>query len=637
MNPNGNSNDTNEAETTPQADNLSQEQPQQVVESPQPQTTQTPETLENESPSHTVSSSPEPKSNHKKLWIILGVILALLLIGGAAAFFLQDKDDPKTTTKQAVVVTKKVDTSSPKITTTFTYLANPKELGDLKWFTNLADQFGYECVDGETSNCSKQSVVASDISYQQIGTTKDGKAVVVASLDRGMESFGYIAIETSANTYSILGKLSGMDNSDKSKASVAQLQKYLASNVTIDTTTLPEEFNFPSEITLNKTKVIQGFEGIGPGGYYITSLTAIRGGFYKDVSTSAITPINNDANRTYYSITVTDDPLYQLKEVYGAVSSYYAKSYKVDSGLTGEQPAAITWSDGSKNTSNYMSRNPGCGSAYGYIVAKGLTDNELIAVGKTSDGTIVYKVSDDNKLLLKEYNEDYAKGENLEQANLKNLSVADFQKIHGLIIVKNGFGENAVYLRNDLFFGGGCAKPVIYLYPTQMQQVNVAVGADVKKSEPFYPSGGWRNVFALPNGSLIYQGKGYESLFWEGLGFGEYPIVRAGTVVESSKAVITIKQQLHEQGFNDKETADFLAYWQPKLPNTPYVRLTWLNTDQMNNLAPLAVSPKPLTVIRTFLQFNGLQEPIDIPAQHFSAPERKGFTLVEWGGLLVQN
>jgi hypothetical protein len=180
---------------------------------------------------------------------------------------------------------------------------------------------------------------------------------------------------------------------------------------------------------------------------------------------------------------------------------------------------------------------------------------------------------------------------------------------------------------------GGCAKPVVYLYPTASTVVNVRVGANVTVSDPQYPAGGWRNVLAQPSGKLTYEGKNYESLFWEGTGYGEYPGISSGTVVKKADVVATMKRQLAEQGLNAKETSDFVAFWQDKIPSKPYVRLTWLNTAQMNTLAPLYINPKPDTVLRVFLDMEGFDTKIELPAQKLTSTFRHGFTVVEWGGL----
>ena len=48
---------------------------------------------------------------------------------------------------------------------------------------------------------------------------------------------------------------------------------------------------------------------------------------------------------------------------------------------------------------------------------------------------------------------------------------------------------------------------------------------------------------------------------------------------------------------------------------------------------PLIVTQNPDTVIRVLMEFKGLDEPIEgIKEQHIITPERKGFTVVEWGG-----
>jgi hypothetical protein len=49
----------------------------------------------------------------------------------------------------------------------------------------------------------------------------------------------------------------------------------------------------------------------------------------------------------------------------------------------------------------------------------------------------------------------------------------------------------------------------------------------------------------------------------------------------------------------------------------------------------LFVSPKPDTSIRIFLEFAGLNKPVDLISQKLDAPKRLGFTLIEWGGLLI--
>jgi hypothetical protein len=49
-------------------------------------------------------------------------------------------------------------------------------------------------------------------------------------------------------------------------------------------------------------------------------------------------------------------------------------------------------------------------------------------------------------------------------------------------------------------------------------------------------------------------------------------------------------------------------------------------------LVPMNITPAPGTVIRVYMLFKALDERISVTPQSFSAPERSGFTVVEWGG-----
>jgi len=40
-------------------------------------------------------------------------------------------------------------------------------------------------------------------------------------------------------------------------------------------------------------------------------------------------------------------------------------------------------------------------------------------------------------------------------------------------------------------------------------------------------------------------------------------------------------------------------------------------------------------VIRVFLEAEGMEAPVKLEPQKFSAPQREGFVLIEWGGLLI--
>ena len=159
--------------------------------------------------------------------------------------------------------------------------------------------------------------------------------------------------------------------------------------------------------------------------------------------------------------------------------------------------------------------------------------------------------------------------------------------------------------------------------------------ANISDSKPVYKTDGW-TVTAGQSGKLKADGIVYDYLFWDGQGHGEYPDLRdRGVAVKQANIETTLMKNLMALGLNDRETADFLEFWLPKMPVTPYVRLTWLGTAEMDRLAPLIVSPVPDTKIRIFLEFEGLARPKYLKPQKLTAVKRVGFTLVEWGGLLI--
>lgn len=291
----------------------------------------------------------------------------------------------------------------------------------------------------------------------------------------------------------------------------------------------------------------------------------------------------------------------------------------------------VNWIDDRSTEDVYSSDSDVCGGFYaGYNVAV-INDEgqkDLVYVGNTKKGEKLYQIDDVESPILKALYNDYKVG---REGNV--LSMAEFSKTPNHFLYKDALGDFIVFQNEKYKRLAECGKPVVYLYPTEVTDVKVKVGAKVKISDPAYEDG-W-DVTAYPSGKLLVSGKEYDSLFWEGKGDGLYPYTKDyGFVVKRDNLEKTLWTHLAKLGLNEKESSDFMEFWLPKMPNTPYVRLTWLGTSEMNSLAPLTVEPKPDTVIRIFLDFEGLDSAKILFAQKLSSLERRGFTLVEWGGLL---
>jgi len=115
-------------------------------------------------------------------------------------------------------------------------------------------------------------------------------------------------------------------------------------------------------------------------------------------------------------------------------------------------------------------------------------------------------------------------------------------------------------------------KPVIYLYPTQEQKVSVKIWPkNIHQSVPAY-NDGWR-VIASPDGTLynLADQKEYPYLFWEGE--SEEPIIERGTGFVTNKENIEqfLTEKLALLGLNEKETADFIEFWAPRMKTKDYV------------------------------------------------------------------
>ena len=47
---------------------------------------------------------------------------------------------------------------------------------------------------------------------------------------------------------------------------------------------------------------------------------------------------------------------------------------------------------------------------------------------------------------------------------------------------------------------------------------------------------------------------------------------------------------------------------------------------------PLNITPEPDTTIRVMMEYKKVDFPYEVEEQELMTPERKGFTVVEWGG-----
>lgn len=179
------------------------------------------------------------------------------------------------------------------------------------------------------------------------------------------------------------------------------------------------------------------------------------------------------------------------------------------------------------------------------------------------------------------------------------------------------------------------AKPVIYLYPEQETAVTVELDYDgtLTTTYPAYENG-W-NVLAQPDGTLIdpETGREYYCLFWEGMPDWDYDFSQ-GFCVAGADTRVFLEEALAELGLTEQEANEFLIYWLPQLEGNAYNLLSF-QQEAYSDHARLTITPEPDSILRVFLAWKVLEEPVEIAPQRLESFQREGFTVVEWGGCKI--
>lgn len=341
------------------------------------------------------------------------------------------------------------------------------------------------------------------------------------------------------------------------------------------------------------------------------------GKVYTDSPNEKNTPVPPFKKNDFY-VKAPDGTL----RVYSLDINFYDKDHHLPS---------VVWNDGTTNTKEYTPADMGgCGSLNGLSVQYGLTLADLTPAGVTSKKDTVYELKDSNNSILKSiYTNDY------NPYNQTKIPYAEFVSTHPAFFWLDPFGRIIKFQRYDFIPVAECGKPVIYLYPEKTTNVSVRVvpQGGMTKSIPDYKNG-W-NVIASPGGIIKDPETGleYPYLFWEGRG-GLYQTPAKGFIVTEKNVHNFLVEKLTALGLNEKERNDFLEFWEPKMSGAPYFFVTFLGNKEMDQLAPLSITPKPDTIIRILMDFVPLQKPVSVEEYSIRTPERKGFTVIEWGGVL---
>ena len=189
-----------------------------------------------------------------------------------------------------------------------------------------------------------------------------------------------------------------------------------------------------------------------------------------------------------------------------------------------------------------------------------------------------------------------------------------------------------------IFFEQVAKKPVIYLYPQQETDVHVELELTEAELSTTYPkyNNGW-DVTAYPDGKLVNKADGthHRYLFWNAVNCRTRFDFSKGFCVAGSDTESFLKEKLAYMGLNEDEMNEFIVYWLPLMEHNKYNLITFQG-DAYTDSAKLDITPAPDSLLRVFMAYVPLEEAVDIEPQQLETFERKGFTVVEWGGSKIQ-
>ncbi len=192
---------------------------------------------------------------------------------------------------------------------------------------------------------------------------------------------------------------------------------------------------------------------------------------------------------------------------------------------------------------------------------------------------------------------------------------------------------------STVYFDVGAYKPVIYLYPEQETDVHVELDLTESELSTTYPkyNNGW-DVVASPDGSLLNKADGthHKYLFWDSKNCRTRFDFSKGFCVAGEDTESFLKDKLTYMGLTEQEMNEFIVYWLPLMEHNEY-NLISFQGDAYTDSAKLNITPSPDSILRIFMTYIPLDSVVDIEPQELSTFERKGFTVVEWGGTEINS
>ncbi|MCJ7740766.1 hypothetical protein MUP32_05660 [Candidatus Microgenomates bacterium] len=164
----------------------------------------------------------------------------------------------------------------------------------------------------------------------------------------------------------------------------------------------------------------------------------------------------------------------------------------------------------------------------------------------------------------------------------------------------------------------------IYFYP----EVGMDIKLSVAGSSPYA-------IRLNKSGIFDYQNLSYSSVQY-GINSPKPSQPSTGKLIERNRLNTELAKIAEDLNFTEKEQDDFVTYWLSALPQANYYSVSLLDRQEAKEVAPWTVKPLPTTEIRYILYFKPLMEKPDdlLNESRFTPSERKGFTVVDIGGII---
>lgn len=590
--------------------------------------------------------------NPKLLSLLLGAlfVLSLSLTGCGEEVVITPNPIPEETGKGDTPWDKETTTANLDVAPYFsegdieyfeiTQLTNPSFIDPYKEeITTLYSEYRGLPASVPASGLSWEIDIAPYFQWYAVGTItadneyKDQTLIVLKSVCEGMcFEMDYFRFAWDEET----NELTWFPNHSRQGETAAYLAPLFANK---DETLTLNGLDAPTEITL-------------PDGVNKITLATDSYDYFPNTVSNPIAFEDDTMGKIYLAYSETVGPACLLMNLPdGSVAQYeYNPGLNFDLGKESPGDVTITWDDGSTTnlTQNYKYRPTGCGIINNCYMIEDVNEANLTVAGKTSNGLDIYEVSGlanldsanttdltltaEQTAFMEEYNS-YVDMQIAWETTPK--TYAEYLALHPKLYFKDPLGRFGALMQIEIVPPAECGKPVIYLYPTKTTTVSVKVGIDqITYSDPAYGNNGWK-VVAQPDGTLtnLADGMTYPYLFWEGLSnTGVSPA--SGFMVAREEIESFLNDSLTQLGLTTQEKADFMEYWVSRMLNfdEPYFYITFVGTQDFNKVAPLDITPKPDTLIRVFMYFDPVNTPFQVKEQTLSSVQRRGFTVVEWGG-----